>query len=301
VPLGGCGDQSCVGVAEEQECDNGLTCKGVTEGVCGSESVCDLTDYTTPETAIGLLPDVAKAIQKSLDKYSPAPNPFGLTPTGPALEGAISYARSWAEKHTTRRSIVLLATDGAPTGGCAPSRRAEIAALASVGAGATVPVRTFTVGVFSPADPNDPNMDATEGPDTIRAIATAGDGQAFIISDQDDVAAQFVDALNTIRGHGLTCVFDVPPPASGKAVDYTKVNIVFTPKAGQDGDTILYVDTAAGQVCDERGGWYYTVDPMTQLRVISACDATCSKLKDSVTGSVDIQVGCQTKVRDPVK
>ncbi len=298
VALGGCGDESCVSVGSM--CNNGLECAALAQGVCASQTVCTLSDYTTPEVPIGTLPGAAPDLLSSLAAYSPAQNPFGLTPTGPALEGAISYARSWAEAHPERKAIVVLATDGTPTGGCSPSRRAEIAALASVGARATVPVQTYTIGVFAPEDSDTATADSSEGADTIRAIAEAGDGQAFVISDQDDVAAQFVSALNSVRGHGLSCEFQIPPSESGKALDYGKVNVSFTPKAGEDSETIPYLDD--GSECNEEGGWYYDLDPSSDKpHSIRACDATCTRLTNSVTGNVSIEVGCETIRRDPIK
>jgi hypothetical protein len=298
VDLGGCGAQSCVAVGST--CDNDLECMGLTEGVCASQSVCTLSDYTNPEVPIGTLPDAAEGLLDSLDAYGPAQNPFGVTPTGPALEGAISYARSWAEEHPERKVIVVLATDGAPTGGCSPSGRAEIAALASVGARAAVPVQTYTIGVFTPEDPDNPTADSSEGPDNIRAIAEAGGGQAFVISDEDDVAAAFVEALNSVRGHGLSCEFQIPESETGSRLDYGKVNVEFTPSAGDDAETIPYLDE--GSECDEDGGWYYEADPSSsEPRSIRACDATCDRLTSSLTGTVAIQVGCETTRREPIK
>jgi hypothetical protein len=302
VDVGGCGDQSCVTVSAETPvaCENGEICTGLTQGVCTSETVCTLGDYTKAEVDIAQLPGVKDAFIESIKAFAPGQSPYGLTPTGPALEGAITYARAWAEAHPTRRAIVVLATDGAPTGGCTPSRRSEIAALASVGAGAAVPVRTYTIGVFASVDPNNPSEDATEGPDNIRAIATAGNGEAFVISDQADVAEQFVKALNSVRGHGLACEYQVPKPEQGKLLDYGKVNVAFTPKAGDDAEIVPYVDTPAD--CAEDGGWYYvreTID--ANPSGIAACPVTCRRLIDSVTGNVNIQVGCETIRHEPIK
>lgn len=297
VPLGGCGDQSCVSVGST--CNNEIECTAVTSSVCTSQTVCTLSNYTTPVVPIGQLPQTKQAIIDSLAEYAPSQSPFGLTPTGPALQGAINYAQAWGAAHPARKAIVVLATDGAPTGGCSPSRRAEIAALASVGAGASVPVQTYTIGVFSPADPNKPNTDDTEGPDNIRAIAAAGKGQAFVLSDQGDVAAQFIEALNTVRGHGLACEFQIPSE-QGKEVDYSKVNVDFTPKAGADSEVLPYLDDVA--LCDKKGGWYYLTDTKSNKpRGISACPATCERLMGSVTGNVSIRVGCLTYRRDPVE
>lgn len=295
VPLGGCGDQSCVSL--DSTCSNDETCTAVEKGVCSSETVCTLSDYTTPEVPIKLLPNAADALIASLGQYSPAQSPYGLTPTGPALEGAIAHASDWAKKHPDRRVIVVLATDGAPTGGCTPSGRAEIAALAAVAAGADIPVRTFTVGVFAPANPDDP--DSSEGPDTIRAIADAGKGQAFVISDQSDVVQEFADALIGIRAVGLSCDYQLPAAEDGTHLDYGKVNVEFTSHAGNEPETIPFVSDPMD--CKDDGGWFYVKDDLSVPTGIRVCDATCKRFRDTVTGGVNIRIGCRTQMKPVVR
>ena len=41
--------------------------------------------------------------------------PGGGTPTAPALQGAIDYAKQWVLQNPTHTTIVLFATDGDPT------------------------------------------------------------------------------------------------------------------------------------------------------------------------------------------
>jgi len=38
-----------------------------------------------------------------------------MTPTVPALQGAINYAKAYAPQHLDRKTIVVFATDGMPT------------------------------------------------------------------------------------------------------------------------------------------------------------------------------------------
>jgi hypothetical protein len=275
-------------------CDNGEVCTAVTSGVCSSQTVCALSDYTTPAVPIALLPGAATDLVDSLAEYSPAQSPFGLTPTGPALEGAISHAKTWAAAHPERRVIVVLATDGSPTGGCTPSGRAEIAALASIAAGGTPPVRTFTVGVFGPIDAND--LTTLEGPDNIRAIASAGDGEAFVISDQSDVVKEFVDALNGIRGVGLSCEYQLPVPESGTTLDYGRVNVEHRASEDAEPEVVPYIEDPAD--CDDEGGWFYVTSGETGIAGIRVCPSTCTRFNDTVTGSVTVRVGCRTRIKD---
>jgi hypothetical protein len=49
-----------------------------------------------------------------------------------------------------------------------------------------------------------------------------------------------------------------------------------------------------------RGGWYYDADPATggtPTRII-VCEATCKKWKGDAMASVDLRVGCRTRVID---
>ena len=287
VPLGGCGSASCVEVGSD--CGSGLgTCTTVADSVCAQAGVtvddqlCAVGQYETPDVGIDLLPGNAAALSSSLAARGPAPLPFGFTPTGPALQGAINYAKTWATANPTHRVVAVLATDGFPTK-CAPAGDAAVAAIAAVGR-VEAEIQTFTVGVFPDGD--------IEGPQNVRAIAQQGGGQAFIVDEAGDVAQQFVDALNAIRGEALECEFEIPEPPPGETLDYNKVNVEFND--GNMSTTIPFVGTLGN--CDPtEGGWYYDIPPEagTPTKIL-VCDVNCERFKSTPGAQVDIRVGCET-------
>ncbi len=278
VPLGQCGAATCTDVGGT--CDGTTPCVAVSDSVCVTADICAVSDYSTPQVAIAPLPGSAGAITASLNTHFPTPIPFGFTPTGPALKGAITYAQSFAAANQGQRTIVVLATDGSPTQ-CAPAGSAAVAGLAAVGYGSDPSVQTFTIGVFAPGD--------VVGPANIQAIAESGGGKAFVLDAMANVTQQFIDALNAIRTEGRLCEYAIPEPPPGQTIDYGRVNL------DVDGATIPYVGFPSN--CDSvTGGWYYDVNPTqgtpTQIRL---CEASCGEL-DSVGSTVEIRVGCATVV-----
>ncbi|MES1175260.1 MAG: VWA domain-containing protein [Myxococcales bacterium] len=280
-------------------CDGpGLSCgseNGVDQGTCTAQTPtcanpdsCDVTGYSTPATPIAALPGAANALVASIDAQTPS----GNTPTGPALSGAIAQASTWAKAHPDHRVITVLATDGLPTS-CTPNDIASVAAIAKAGAAANPVISTFVIGVFGTEDV------AKGAPDNLNLIAQQGGTQAaFIVDTQKDVTAQFLAALDTIRGARLACEFKIPQPMSGTdTLDYGRVNVQFTD--GNTKDLVYYVTTAAG--CDATsGGWYYDVDPATGAipTKIIACPTSCTTFQGAANGaSVGIALGCTTIVK----
>jgi hypothetical protein len=246
---------------------------------------CDFVRFTTPTIEISSLPSAAEALLQAMARQRPARFPFGATPMGPALAGAIEYAHSFAVEHPGHRVVAILATDGKPTL-CDPQDSAGMAAIAADGLDMSPPIQTYTIGVFAP--------DQTAGPDVVRAIAEAGQGQSFIVDDTQDVAAQFVAALNRIRSRGTSCefaVYDAPD------TDYSKVNVVLTPL---EGESVVFDYVRSSENCSpETGGWYYDVqdfDAETPTRIL-LCPRTCEQqFLDDVVG-VNIAIGCKTVVK----
>ena len=199
------------------------------------------------------------------------------------MEGAIAYAKDWAQTNPDHRVVALLATDGSPTQ-CSPSGTSAVAALASVGAGTLPKVRTFTIGVFS--------TDDDDGPTNLEAIARAGQGHAFIIDDNDDVTQRFIEALNAIRGNtNLDCEFNVPTPESAE-LNYNRVNVEIEEEGSVS--TLPFVDTESQ--CDDAGGWYYDISPNDGLPgSILLCDSSCQRLEGQATARLDIRIGCLTE------
>ncbi len=208
-------------------------------------------------------------------------SPISGTPTYEALEGAVSHAQSWATSHPGDTVVVVLATDGDPMSNCGAETLASVEGVAKMGATGSPKVETFVIGVGSDLS----NLDG---------IASAGGtGSAFIVDANGSANAEFLAAMNAIRGTALGCTYQIPVPMSG-APNYQEVNIIYTPGGGGSPQTIPYVMSAAQ--CPASGNaWYY--DNPTAPTEIILCSSTCGTIEADTTGSVGITLGCQTVIQ----
>jgi hypothetical protein len=253
-------------------CVFGVFCAGCSGGAGDS---CNAADYSVAAVEIApLAAGQSSALSSSIDAHSPSTN----TPTGPALDGAIKHAKSWAMAHPSHNVVVVLATDGEPTE-CAPQDIPSIANLASVGVSGNPSVDTFVIGVG-------PSLD------NLNAIAAAGGtGSAFLVDTGANVVQQFKAALNAIQQSALGCEYTIPQPAMGM-LDYDKVNVQYTPGNGDPVQLLSNVPNVAA--CDPAtGGWYY--DNNAAPTKIILCDATCTPIQGDSMGKVDILLGCATE------
>jgi hypothetical protein len=260
-------------------------CSALASSTCLSTADCRPATYATPATPIAELPGAQAALVAAIEAAGPEDG--GLTPSGPALQGAIDQASSWAQAHPERQVVAVLATDGLPTL-CEPVEITAVAKLAEEGRLLTPAISTFVIGVFGPAD--------ADAPANLNSIAeSGGTGKAFLVDTAGDVQKQFRDALNKIRATGLSCELAVPTAMDGKAVDYNQVNVTFD--SGSGPANLLGVANLAG--CGADGGWYYDVDPEKETpKRIVACPSTCTKFQQTDMGSVQIRLGCpRTRVK----
>ncbi len=266
----------------------------VPPSICVSAADCRTATYATPAAEIAELPGAEAALVGAITAAEP--DEGGLTPTGPAIAGAIAQVKAWAEAHPDRQVVAVLATDGLPTLQAKGQLCEMVTAIEDIdavvnltGQGRTgaPSVSTFVIGVVGADDAG-----ATE---ILDAIATAGGtNEAFIVDTQGDVQLQFQDALNQIRASGLSCELAVPQSEAGKVVDYDKVNVDFT---GEDGvvDELLNVTDAGG--CGRGDGWYYNVSDTSKETPtrIEVCPTTCAKFQATDVGSVKIVLNCATR------
>jgi hypothetical protein len=253
---------------------------------CLNATSCDVTQYAAPAQAIATLPASATALLASID----ATTPNGETPTAPALTGAIQQASAWAKAHPDHRVVAVMATDGLPTE-CMPTDINQVGAIAAQGVAATPSIDTFVIGVFGPTDVAD------GAPGNLDTIAKdGGTTSAFIVDTTKDVTAQFVAALDAIRGGKLDCDFQIPQPKGGQTLDYSQVNVQVS-ITGQP-DTLLYYVGSVDKCDATTGGWYYDTDPsVTPPTKIIACPKSCTAFQASNDASVQIALGCQTVVK----
>jgi hypothetical protein len=232
---------------------------------------------------VQLAPAVSGALKSAMDSYAVG----GKRTTGPALQGAIDYARQYATANAGHRMVAVLAT-GAAANRCSPTDAAGLAAIAQGGLDGTPSVPVFTVGVLDPV---------TEGAlkGDLDTIAAAGGTQAAVVVDATkDVTSEFVKALEAVRSATLSCEYQLPKPEAGQ-IDPSVVNVHFTDGAGVE-STIFSVSNAAE--CDPtQGGWYYDVDPSvgTPSKIV-LCAASCDAIQGDAQGKVDILVGCKTEI-----
>jgi hypothetical protein len=264
---------------------------------CTVASDCRAIDYATPAVPIAQLPGAQAALLGAIQMAKPDRN--GLTPTGPALAGALSLSSSWAQAHPDHQVVAVLATDGMPTlqsvnQACASiDTQAEldkVPAMAAAAKAGTPSISTFVIGVIGPDD--------TSATTTLQSIAVSGGShQAFIVDTRGDVQAQFRQALDQIRG-GLSCDLAVPEADLGVMPDYTLVNVDFIDKSGKV-EHLPYIETEAGCAANPRA-WYYDVsDPkLTKPGRILVCPAVCTDFQSTDVGSVDIRLGCKS-IRPP--
>jgi hypothetical protein len=242
----------------------------------GVDDSCTASDYATPEVEIAALPGVASQIVSSMAGHQPLTG----TPTSAALQGAVNHASSWASSHAGDTVVVVLATDGDPDE--CDSNLTDIDNIAKAGATGTPKILTFVIGV---------------GPDlsNLNGIAAGGGtGSAFVVgTSSGNTNAQFLAALNAIRGTALGCTYTIPVPSSGSA-NYQEVNIIYTPGGGGSPQTIPYVMSAAQ--CPASGNAWYYDNPSAPTEII-LCSSTCGTIEADATGSVGITLGCQTVIQ----
>ena len=248
-------------------------CQGFITSGGGSDS-CAAADYAIPAVEIAPLPGVGSAITTSMGAHSPSTN----TPTSAALQGAVDHAGAWATSHPGEVAIAVLATDGDPTE--CDTTLADINQIAATAAAGTPKIPTYVIGVGSDTS-------------NLNGIAVAGGtGSAFLVDTGGNVNAQFLDAMNAIRGTALGCVYQIPTPSSG-SIDFSSVDVVYQPGGGGPSQTFPNVGTKA--MCPMTGdGWYYN-DPSNPTQII-LCDATCSAITTDTNGEIDISLPCGSVV-----
>jgi Mg-chelatase subunit ChlD len=258
------------------------TCETVATSTCAMGDSCATGDYGTPAVAIGTLPGVAGAVTASLA----ARQPNGQTPTGPALQGALDEATSFAVVNAGHKVVVVLVTDGIPDE-CSPGDIPGIAQIAATALNGSPSIETFTVGILA-------SSGAASGTTALNQVAAAGGTeQAFLVdSTSQDLAQQFAAALAAIRVAAPFCQYEVPWPDAA-ALDYGAVNVQFVSGSGT-ASTLEFVETASK--CDPTGGgWYYDSDPAHggSPSAIVACPATCRTIQSDAKGTVSILLGCE--------
>jgi hypothetical protein len=236
---------------------------------------CNVDTYASPSVVMRSLPEPF-----AFSQVLRATQPAGETPTLPALQGAIAYAKTVKASlaNPKQKVAIVLVTDGDPSScGSTPENVAAEAAQA-----AKSDIKTYVVGVGSLAN----NLDI---------IAKGGGTWPHIQIDASSAAktsSELRAAISKIKASALGCAYPLPKPPSGDALDVNEVNVDYTP-AGETPKTLPY-----SRDCSNYGGWHY--DDAINPSQIVMCPNACSMLQaDTSGGHVDIVFGCVTKGDKP--
>ena len=234
---------------------------------------CIQSRYSEPVVPIDTLDQSGPAIVSAMNDMAPG----GLTPTGPALAGALEYAASWAKDHPGRATGVVLVSDGYPTQ-CEQRSLSEIAAIAEQAHLNAPYVRTYVIGLDA-----DYNLDA---------IALSGGTHVAFKVDKGDISGSFSAALHNVANTKLACEYALPsPPAGNQKLDLTRVQVIYSTAAAASSEEIPAVSGIDACANSPNGGWYY--DNTSAPTSIMVCPCTCARFD---AGRVDVRVGCRPAV-----
>jgi Mg-chelatase subunit ChlD len=241
---------------------------------------CDIDTYAEPALAMNSVSDARSDIETTVN----ARRMSGGTPIVQALQGMGEYATDWAKKHTDRKTVVVMATDGVPDATCSTATsdppnditNAAKTAKALLDGSPSIPV--FVIGVGAELD-------------ALGAIAVAGGtDHAVLIKDGESAQKEFLAALKDIQQKSLTCEYLVPADSDG--IDFDTVNVEFT--QGTNKSDFFYVDTEGRCNLKPEAGWYYD-DPDAPTKVV-LCPATCERVSKAVAARIDIAYGCTRRI-----
>jgi hypothetical protein len=234
-------------------------------------SECDVPGYGKPSVPIDVLPGVAPAFISAMNGTYPG----GGTPTLPAMQGAIAYAKE-REATLGRRTAIALATDGEPNE-CNSSVQtvSDAAALAAADG-----IYTFVIGVGSSMQ-------------SFSAIAMAG-GTKTAYQVENATPTELALAFKGIQMQAahLACTFMVPPPPPGEMLDPFKVSVTFTPMANPAQSFGIAIVPGRND-CGAMGGWY--LDDLVSPTKLTLCDASCQKVNGAGEGALSLLFGCMGK------
>jgi hypothetical protein len=235
-----------------------------------------VSDYAKAEVPIAPLAMNAKAITDSMAAHAP----LTTTPTLPAVQGGIQFVAQYQMEHPDHKVVLVLATDGEPSG--CDSTLDNVTGAAAMGLSGTPSIRTYVIGVGD----NLTNLDA---------IAKAGGTEhAFLVSD-GNVQQDLLKALTAIQGADVPCEYSVPVPMTGKEIDFGKVNVQYSPTTGTS-QVLQKVNTVADCVAGSKL-WYY--DNNAAPTQIVLCEDTCEQLTTAGAGKVEIVLDCKETVVKP--
>jgi hypothetical protein len=170
---------------------------------CAGDESCGAALYAQPIVQIADLPGAQAGLSTALAGIVPQ----GGTPTTPAVRGALDQLRARAMANPDRKPVLVLATDGLPTG-CFPNSADTVATALTMARTGMPSILTYVIGVFQPAQ-------LARSRPALEMMATAGgSGMPFVLTTGADLSMRFLNAISQIRGTALGCEFTTAPAAS---------------------------------------------------------------------------------------
>ncbi len=265
-------------------------------GLQNGNDDCTVPKYSTPAVPVAPLAQNRAALLAAIDGTRPG----SLTPTAPAVAGALEYALRVAQlpENAAVPTVMILASDGIPSE-CGPTDPASGQMIVSfreiidtlksysappqdaLGNPMRPSVRTYIVGT----EELENNADA---------LAAAGGGEAFLVgggvTGGGDLEARFLDALLSIVVKPLSCIIDVPQAAAdGGPVDFEKVRVRFT--GSSSGLTTEFPRASGPGACGVDRAWFY--EPATPPQKMFFCRAACDSLG---AGDLKLELGCSPQL-----
>ncbi len=260
------------------------TCAGTCTmlGMCDDALACEPEQFTTADVPLDVLPGAAAGILAAID----AREPDGATSTLPALAGTIEAAVQRAKAEPTRKTIVVLATDGVPTV-CDDALvdldlDAAITHLAdAAAAGRTRGVQTFVIGVLTPP--------AIEAPrDKLDAVAAAGGtSTAFVVTSGEPLGDELIAALHELRFVASSCAYELPEVDG--LPDWDGLHVRVTPPAGEPAEL---EQVPSREDCDDADGGFHLDHPPGGAEpplMVELCPGSCA---EALGGEVEITLAC---------
>lgn len=249
-------------------------------GLRNGSDDCGMEKYEQPAVAVGDLPQVRDELLSTISRTRPG----SLTPTGPAVQGALRYAARVAAKpeNAGRSTVLVLASDGLPS---------ECAGMDETGA-STGYLSSLVDVLEQHANPPDGTpavrtyvLGTEELGVNARLLADAGGGKAFLIGS-GNVEAQFLEAMLSIVTSPLDCQLPVPEqPVTGERLDFDRIRVRFT-HAGS-GRVEEFPRLAHEGQCLSNSGWFY--DDPNAPQFVKLCGGTCQGLG---AGQIQLEFGC---------
>jgi hypothetical protein len=228
---------------------------------------CAATDYAIPKLPIQVTSQKPTPI---LSDAMTGQMLGGEAPTGPALEGALAYARQWwmdnpsTDGPQVPPSVVVI-TDGPPT--ACGSTVASAAAFAAAAFRATPRIRTYVVAL---------------GPDgsALEPIALAG-GTQHVYDGQRSLD----EILERIVRSRVVCDMTF---SYLEAADVPRLQV----RMSSAGTSPLRVvrQVANAESCGADGGWF--LERPLHPTIAMLCPSTCADLVDEPAGNIVTEVSC---------